>query len=108
MQVKLREQSITVHAPNRLILETLSSFADGGCSPAGVERARLVERNGDRLLMEFLSRDGRKMYRTLAEVVLYPHDWMVGRPPLGHAPLRAVGAAPHVRFEGTGRGGDWD
>ena len=74
VQVKLREQSITVQAPKRLVLETLSSFADGGGSPAGVERARLVERNGDRLLMEFHSRDGRKMYRTLEEVVLYPHD----------------------------------
>ena len=72
VQVKLREQSITVQAPKRLVFETLSSFADGGGSPAGVERAGLVERNGDRLLMGFHSRDGRKMYRTLEEVVLTP------------------------------------
>ena len=74
MKVKLREQSITVQAPKRLVFETLSSFADGGGSPAGVERARLLERNDDRLLMGFHSRDGRKMYRTLEEVVPYPHD----------------------------------
>ena len=66
----------------------LSSFADGGGPPTGVERARLIERNGDLLLMEFHSRDGRKMYRTLEEVVLYPHDRITFRHlrgPLNHS-----------------------
>ena len=33
-----------------------------------------MERDGNRLLMEFRSRDGRKMYRTLEEVMLYPDE----------------------------------
>ncbi len=74
MKVKLSQQSITVQAPRPLVFETLSSFAHGGDSPAGVERARLIERDGNRLLMEFHSRDGRKTYRTLEEVVLHPNE----------------------------------
>lgn len=88
MKVKLREQGITVQAPKRLVFETLSSFADGGGSLAGVERARLVERNDDLLLMEFHSRDGRKMYRTLDEIALYPHgriDFRHLKGPLYHS-----------------------
>ena len=33
-----------------------------------------MERDGNRLLMEFHSRDGRKTYRTLEEVMLYPPE----------------------------------
>ena len=75
MKVKLRGQSVTVRAPRPLVFETLSSFAQNdGSPPKDEERARLIERDGDQLLMEFHSKDGREMYRTLEEVVLYPHD----------------------------------
>ena len=38
------------------------------------EGKMLVERDGNRLVMEFRSRDGRKLYRTLEEVMLYPEE----------------------------------
>lgn len=80
MKVKLKEQGITVLAPRPLVFETLSSFAlnDGaindGPQQEGQENARLIERDGNRLVMEFHSRDGRKTYQTLEEVILYPHE----------------------------------
>jgi hypothetical protein len=33
-----------------------------------------LEREGGRLLVESVSRDGRRLYRTLEEVMLYPEE----------------------------------
>ena len=78
MKVKLRQQSITVRAPRSVVFALISAFGDNGGnnrSPSNDgEGQRLVEREGNRLVMEFHSRDGRKMYRTLEEVVLYPDE----------------------------------
>jgi len=64
-----------------VVFELISSFGGdragtnaGGPASEGAERPRLVQREGNRLLMEFHSRDGRKTYRTLEEVVLYPEE----------------------------------
>ncbi len=48
----------------------------------------MLEREGNRLLVEFTSRDGRKIYRTLEEVHLYPDERITFRHlkgPLHHA-----------------------
>ena len=81
MKVRLRQQSVTIRAPRSVVFELISSFGERGegnnpgDSPAEEdEGSRLVEREGNRLVMEFRSRDGRKMYRTLEEVMLYPEE----------------------------------
>ncbi len=81
MKVRLRQQSVTILAPRSVVFRIISSFGedglgtDAGDSPRGKdEGARLVRREGNRLLMEFHSRDGRKTYRTLEEVMLYPEE----------------------------------
>ena len=78
MKVKLRQQSITVRAPRSVVFALISAFGDNGGNNRSPnndgEGQRLVERDGNRLLMEFRSRDGRKMYRTLEEVILYPEE----------------------------------
>jgi len=81
MKVRLRQQSVTIQAPRSVVFELISSFGEGGeGNNAGEspgkedEGSRLVEREGNRLVMEFRSRDGRKMYRTLEEVMLYPEE----------------------------------
>ncbi|MDA1127547.1 MAG: SRPBCC family protein [Chloroflexi bacterium] len=81
MKVRLREQSVVIRAPRSLVFELISSFGEGHAEtdvrdPTGEqeERSRLLEREGNRLLMEFHSRDGRKTYRTLEEVMLYPEE----------------------------------
>ena len=81
MKVRLRQQSVTIRASRSAVFQLISSFgADGpgtGASSSASETgegSRLVERDGNRLLMEFHSRDGRKTYRTLEEVMLYPPE----------------------------------
>ena len=81
MKVNLRTQSVSIRAPRSAVSELISSFGDAvdGSGPSGKpeeneESKRLIERDGNRLLMEFRSQEGRKMYRTLEEVVLYPEE----------------------------------
>ena len=76
MKVKLRQQSVTIQAPRPAVFELVSSFGgeDKDEDGDGEEGKRLVERDGNRMVMEFRSRDGRKMYRTLEEVILYPEE----------------------------------
>ena len=78
MKVKLRQQSVTIEAPRSVVFALISSFGESGGTDDTPgddgEGKRLVEREGNRLVMEFHSKDGRKMYRTLEEVVLYPDE----------------------------------
>ena len=78
MKVRLQQQSVTIQAPRPAVFALISSFGggleDGDSLAKDEEGQRLVERDGNRLLMEFHSRDGRKTYRTLEEVMLYPEE----------------------------------
>ncbi|MCH7737210.1 MAG: SRPBCC family protein [Chloroflexi bacterium] len=81
MKVTLKTQSVSIRAPRSAVFKLISSFGDivdGGKTPEAPDKDeegnRVIERDGNRLLMEFRSRDGRKMYRTLEEVVLYPEE----------------------------------
>ena len=81
MKVTLQTQSVTIQAPRSEVFRLISSFGDAeigeasGTSAGDFEEGKtLLERDGNRLLMEFRSRDGRKMYRTLEEVMLYPEE----------------------------------
>lgn len=95
MKVRLRTQRVNIQAPRSEVFRLISSFgyADIG-EPSGTsagdfeEGKTLLERDGNRLLMEFRSRDGRKMYRTLEEVMLYPEERITFRHiegPLNHS-----------------------
>ena len=81
MKVRLRTQSVTIRAPRSEVFRLISSFGDADIGEASrkstsdIEEGKtLLERDGNRLLMEFRSRDGRKMYRTVEEVMLYPDE----------------------------------
>lgn len=77
MKVSLRQQSVTIRAPRSVVFGLVSSFGEDGSgadASGDGDWARLVQRDGNRLLMEFHSRDGRKTYRTLEEVMLYPDE----------------------------------
>lgn len=78
MKVRLRQQSINIRAPRSVVFQLVSSFGEGndsGGTPSEKEEgSRMLEREGNRLVMEFKSRDGRKTYRTVEEVMLYPEE----------------------------------
>jgi len=66
-----------------------------------------LEREGGRLLLEFVSRDGRRLYRTLEEVMLYPKERITFRHlegPLKRASeefqLSEVSRGTHITYNG--------
>ena len=78
MKVRLQIQSVTVRASRPVVFELITSFGgsvdSGGPLGQDQEGKRLVERDGNRLVMEFDYNDGRKMYRTVDDVMLYPEE----------------------------------
>lgn len=81
MKIRLAEQTFTIKAPRSLVFRMFSSFGEGKpeggeSNPSGGsgEQATVMERQDNRLVVEFVSRQGRKLYRTLEEVHLYPEE----------------------------------
>jgi len=100
MIVKLANQAVTIRAARSRVFKLFSSFgsdepsgdmnqqAERNHHPPNGEAAHVVEREGNRLLVEFTSRQGRKLYQTLEEVRLYPEERITFRHlkgPLHHA-----------------------
>ena len=107
MKVKLATQSTTINAPRAQVFQRFASFKkDKPPSEAG-EGATILEREGGRLLVEFVSRDGTRLYRTLEEVMLYPEERITFRHlegPLQHASeefrLSEVSGGTHITYKG--------
>ena len=91
MKVRLADQVLTIRAPRSRVFQVFSSFEKGNQSAGNQpsengEGVNVVEREGNRLMVEFTSREGRKLYKTLEEVRLYPDERITFRHPKG--PLR--------------------
>ena len=73
MKVSLKTQEIFIDAPRELVFQMLSAIGKGSL-PGGNESSRVIERNGDEIIAEFLTPSGSKVYRTVERVVLYPPE----------------------------------
>ena len=107
MKVNLSNQSMTINAPRSQIFQRIASFKKDNPTSENGEGATVLEREGDRLLVEFVSRDGRKLYRTLEEVILYPEERITFQHlegPLHHASeefrLSDVPGGTHITYRG--------
>ena len=107
MKVKLADQAITIRTPRSKVFQMFSSFGVDKPSAETGESATVMERDGNRLVVEFVSRDGRKLYRTLEEVHLYPEERITFRHlkgPLHHASeefrLSCVPEGTHITYQG--------
>ena len=76
-------------------------------SPLSKRISRHQKPERGRLLVEFVSRDGRRLYRTLEEVMLYPEERITFRHlegPLQHASeefrLSEVSGGTHITYKG--------
>ncbi len=65
MKVNRSDQAITINAPRSQVFQTFTSFGDGKPSDETGEGATIMERDGNRLLVEFVSRERRNLYRAL-------------------------------------------
>lgn len=88
---RLTPQCISIDAPCPLVWELITSVGRGQL-PGSKNRANLVERKGDNvLIVEFITQAGSKTYTTLEEMVLYPPDRITYR--------HLSGPLPYVREE---------
>ena len=62
-----------VDAPREMVFQMLTAFGRGRL-PGSKERSRVVEHDGDRLIVEFTTDAIYKTYTTLEEVTLYSPD----------------------------------
>ena len=74
MKVKLAKQKVQIDAPRELVFQTLSAFGKGSLPGSEGESSRVVERDGNNIVAEFVSVSGKRTYRTLENVVLYPPE----------------------------------
>jgi hypothetical protein len=74
MKVSLAEHSVTIKVPRPPVFQMFSSFGEEDHPGDNGERATVVEREDNLLLVEFMSSDGNRLYRTLEEVILFPPE----------------------------------
>ena len=74
MKVNLARQVVHIEAPRELVFQMLSAIGKGSLPGSEGESSRVVERQGDTIIAEFFSRSGKRVYRTLEEVRLFPPE----------------------------------
>ena len=72
--MRLGTIELMVRAPREALFQRFSAFENSYPSEANGERANVIERHENRLIVEFYSQDGKQLHRTLEEVNLYPSD----------------------------------
>ena len=71
MKVSLADQSLYIDAPREMVFQMLSAIGKGSLPGAQEESSRVLEQRDDALIAEFLTKSGRRTYRTVEEVRLY-------------------------------------
>lgn len=74
MRVTLADQRTHIIAPRPLVFQMLSAFGKGHLPGDEGESSTVLEREGDDLLVEFITQEGKRRYRTLEEVKLFPPE----------------------------------
>ena len=74
MKVTLANRNLYINAPREMVFQMLSSFGKGSLSGAQGESSRVLEREGNSITVEFLTTSGRRTYRTVEKVQLYPPE----------------------------------
>lgn len=71
MKVALATQKIAIDAPLELVYQMMSAIGSGRI-PGSNERSNVLQRDGNTLIAEFFTPSGKKTYRTVEEVKLFP------------------------------------
>ncbi|MYC06509.1 MAG: SRPBCC family protein [Chloroflexi bacterium] len=72
--VPLRPHTVSIAAPRELVFQMLSHFGRGRLPGDSNESSRVIEQDGDRLMVEFVSETPVGTYTTIEEVRLYPPE----------------------------------
>ena len=74
MKVKLADQSRYIEAPREMVFQMLSAFGKGTLPGAQGESSRILKREGNSIIVEFMTPSGGRIYRTVEEVKLFPPE----------------------------------
>ena len=74
MKVKLAAQTLYINAPREMVFQMLSAIGKGGLPGSQGESSRVLEQTGDTIIAEFLTKSGKRTYRTVERVELFPPE----------------------------------
>ena len=74
MKVKLTPRRSYIEAPREMVFQMLTSFGKGGLPGSEGDTSKVLERDGDTVVVEFLTSSGRRTYRTVERVQLFPPE----------------------------------
>jgi ribosome-associated toxin RatA of RatAB toxin-antitoxin module len=82
-KITLIPQTLVIKAHRDLVFQMMSTIGKGKLPVSAAMTSRLISRNGDTIIAEFYTREGRKTYTTLEEIVLYKPEriayrWLKG------------------------------
>ena len=108
MPYQLQDHNVLIEAPRELVFQMLSAMGNGSIKGSEGEGARVIERKAvDHLIVEFRTRAGGRMWRTVEEVRLYPPTRLTFHHlegPLDHPEesfdLKEKGGATELRYRG--------
>ena len=72
--VKLSDMALHINAPREMVFQMLSSIGKGSLPGVHGDSSRAMERDGDTIIAEFLTTSGKRIYRTVEKVQLYPPE----------------------------------
>ena len=76
MKVKLARRTLLIGASIELVFQMLSAFDVGSLPGTQGDSSSVLERNGDTIIAEFVTTSGKRTYRTVEKVRLYP-PWRI-------------------------------
>ena len=79
MKVKLADRRVSIKAPRQMVFQMLSAISSGSLFGAQGDSSRVLERHDDTIIAEFFTSSGRRVYRTVEEVRLYPPEQVTFR-----------------------------
>ena len=79
MKVRLSDRKLFINAPREVVFQMLSAIGEGSLPGSQGESSRVLEREGDTIIAEFLTTSGKRTYRTVEKVQLYPPERMTFR-----------------------------
>ena len=72
--LKLKAHTVRIKAPRELVFQMMSHFGRGRLPGDNNESSRMLERDGNRLTVEFQTKALFATYRTVEEVNLFPSE----------------------------------
>lgn len=72
--IKLQSHKVHIEAPRELIYQKMSSFGSGKLKGDNNESSKVISKEGNKLVVEFVTKAGPFSYTTVEEINLYPPE----------------------------------